>query len=87
MMGGFVDEPCRINVTIRQKGWNQREMSIISAGELCSFFYAKLYLTKINRKKYMLDFRNIGCPSSYIALFALKNAIIAPKQPLILKVI
>jgi len=44
MMGGFIDEPHRINVTIRRKGLNQREMSIISAGELYSFDKAKVYL-------------------------------------------
>jgi hypothetical protein len=32
------------------------------------FLRGKLYLTKINRKKFMLDIRNIGCPG-FLRLF------------------
>jgi len=37
-------------------------MSIISTGELRSFYQANLYIANIMYKKNMLDIRNIGCP-------------------------
>ncbi|MEB3323430.1 MAG: hypothetical protein VKI81_11455, partial [Synechococcaceae cyanobacterium] len=43
-------------------------MSIISAGEVCSFDLAKFYLTDFRMKKNMLDIRNIGCPLSKLIL-------------------